>query len=260
MDEIDAAARQNDVVSRMQVWMLDFMGGEDSGDVAMAAWPNAAFDMCGLCAAIYSFLCGSFGATIIGKGLMKAPMQAVFFVALSASPLLTRYSDLSFRGAQDALNAAVQALKPGAPEVNFAQIANAKREKMSSVRRCSGTVRCQQLQSRSDGGHSMECFYCMYGGIFHEVNHRAACSRSRANLEKSVNNPPKRGDENSKGERQRLPKSRAAEGGATGRLRRRRHQLKPKRKATPKRSSRAKSTGRNPTVAVRRSARIKRSE
>ena len=47
------------------------------GLVAMASWPNAAFDLCGIC-------CGQFGmpfvtflsATALGKGFIKAPMQA----------------------------------------------------------------------------------------------------------------------------------------------------------------------------------------
>ena len=53
------------------------------GLVALASWPNAAFDLCGIC-------CGQFGmpfwtffsATALGKGLIKAPMQALFYTKL----------------------------------------------------------------------------------------------------------------------------------------------------------------------------------
>ena len=97
MDEIDALRAKTDVVSRMQVWMLDFMEwGGFWGIVAMAAWPNAAFDMCGIvCGHLLFPLWKFLGATIIGKGLMKAPMQAVFRGPFP-QVLLTRYSDLSF--------------------------------------------------------------------------------------------------------------------------------------------------------------------
>ena len=98
----------------------------------MAAWPNAALT----CDCVWPSTLSSVeaGATIIGKGLMKAPMQAVFFVALFRKSTANAVLGSKFFVAlQDALNAAVQALKPGAPEVNFAQIANAKREKMFEV-------------------------------------------------------------------------------------------------------------------------------
>ena len=84
MDEIDDIKNKTDPVSRMQAWMLDFMQHYDFwGIVIMAAWPNAAFDMCGIvCGHLLFSFWKFFGATLIGKGFMKAPMQCVFFTGL----------------------------------------------------------------------------------------------------------------------------------------------------------------------------------
>ena len=79
---------------------------------------------------------------------------------------------------------------------------------------------------RNDGGHSMECFYCMYGGIFREVNHRAACSRSREILRRVERILRREEDENSKGESEQRFAKAAQPGGANPVRRRRRHQLK----------------------------------
>jgi membrane protein YqaA with SNARE-associated domain len=84
MEDIDEIRNKTDPISKMQVWMLDFMEwGGFWGIVLMAAWPNAAFDMCGIvCGHLELPLWMFLGATILGKGLMKAPMQGLFFVAL----------------------------------------------------------------------------------------------------------------------------------------------------------------------------------
>ena len=64
--------------------MLDFMEYYDFwGIVVMAAWPNAAFDLCGIVCGMLQFpFWKFFGATLIGKGFMKAPMQCLFFAFL----------------------------------------------------------------------------------------------------------------------------------------------------------------------------------
>merc|ERR1711871_1137940 len=84
MDEIDDMKKKTDPVSRMQAWMLDFMQYYDFwGIVLMAAWPNAAFDMCGIvCGHLLFSFWKFFGATLIGKGFIKAPMQCIFFTCL----------------------------------------------------------------------------------------------------------------------------------------------------------------------------------
>ena len=84
MDEIDDIRNKKDLVSILQVQMLDFMEYYDFwGIVLMAAWPNAAFDLCGIVCGMLQFpFWKFFGATLIGKGFMKAPMQCLFFAFL----------------------------------------------------------------------------------------------------------------------------------------------------------------------------------
>lgn len=56
------------------------------GLVAMASWPNAAFDLCGICCGNFGMPFWTFfGATALGKGLIKAPMQCAFFSTLFSS-------------------------------------------------------------------------------------------------------------------------------------------------------------------------------
>ena len=75
-----------------KIFMLEFMKKHGFlGLVAMSAWPNAAFDLCGIC-------CGTFlmpfwhflGATIVGKALIKAPAQTAVFTTLFATSSRTK--------------------------------------------------------------------------------------------------------------------------------------------------------------------------
>lgn len=53
------------------------------GILLLASWPNAAFDLCGICCGVFLMpFWEFFGATLIGKGLVKVSGQALFFVAL----------------------------------------------------------------------------------------------------------------------------------------------------------------------------------
>lgn len=53
------------------------------GILLLASWPNAAFDLCGICCGAFKMPFWSFfGATLIGKGGVKVSGQALFFVAL----------------------------------------------------------------------------------------------------------------------------------------------------------------------------------
>lgn len=68
----------------MKAWMVDFIERHGFwGVYAMSAWPNAAFDLCGMC-------CGSFkmpfwtffGGTVLGKGFTLRPIQTAIFVGV----------------------------------------------------------------------------------------------------------------------------------------------------------------------------------
>ena len=76
-------------IHEWKVWMIGFMKAHGFwGLVAMAAWPNAAFDLCGICCGTFMMpFWHFFGATFIGKALMKAPAQgAVFSTLFSEGP------------------------------------------------------------------------------------------------------------------------------------------------------------------------------
>jgi outer membrane biosynthesis protein TonB len=298
MAEIDDMRTKTDAVSRMQVWMLDFMEwGGFWGIVAMAAWPNAAFDMCGIvCGHLLFPLWKFLGATIIGKGLMKAPMQAVFFVALfrksTANAVL---SSGFFLVIQNAVNGAIQAFKPGAPEVNFVQIANAKRETMSTAGGEDGGTSSADaaggFNPAAAAGMLWNIFIvCMVGYFVKSIVEQVAQEHARS-LEKEGEGSTKKKtpatatkeDEKEKTKKKKkkkksaTPKKKATSGtpkkakpsrakskGRSAKKTKKKEatpsakkkEATPKmKKATPKRASRAKSSGLASKVVLRRSSR-----
>ncbi|KAG2445331.1 hypothetical protein HYH02_008797 [Chlamydomonas schloesseri] len=71
-------------VARMEQWMIGFIRAHGFlGILALASWPNAAFDLCGLCCGNFMFpFWKFFGATLIGKGFIKTTGQTLFFVSV----------------------------------------------------------------------------------------------------------------------------------------------------------------------------------
>lgn len=74
----------SETVEGIQRWMLSIIKRYGAaGIVLLSAWPNAAFDLCGIC-------CGQaqmpfwqfFGATFVGKAIIKVVLQAALMVAL----------------------------------------------------------------------------------------------------------------------------------------------------------------------------------
>ena len=72
------------LVQRMQNWMLGFIRRHGFwGILLLAAYPNAAFDLCGICCGHFQMpFWEFFGATVIGKGGIKVAGQTAFFIAL----------------------------------------------------------------------------------------------------------------------------------------------------------------------------------
>ncbi|KAK9829946.1 hypothetical protein WJX72_008802 [[Myrmecia] bisecta] len=72
------------LIARMKNWMLHFIQTHGFwGILLLAAWPNALFDLCGICCGHFLMPFWSFfGATFIGKALLKVNGQALFLVAL----------------------------------------------------------------------------------------------------------------------------------------------------------------------------------
>mmetsp|Transcript_90514 Transcript_90514/g.256367 ORF Transcript_90514/g.256367 Transcript_90514/m.256367 type:complete len:506 (+) Transcript_90514:70-1587(+) len=85
--ELAEARKSKDVFSRMKIWTIDFTEKHGFlGVFLLASWPNAAFDMCGMCCGyvlmpFWTFLI----ATCCGKGIVKVNLQAVVFVILFGS-------------------------------------------------------------------------------------------------------------------------------------------------------------------------------
>eukprot|EP00040_Diaphanoeca_grandis_P028519 m.165320 g.165320 ORF g.165320 m.165320 type:complete len:387 (-) comp31380_c0_seq1:120-1280(-) len=71
----------------MKKWMIDFIKRRGFvGVYLMSAWPNAAFDLVGMCCGHFQMpFWDFFGATVLGKAFTLRPMQAAFFVALFSS-------------------------------------------------------------------------------------------------------------------------------------------------------------------------------
>mmetsp|Transcript_7595 Transcript_7595/g.9651 ORF Transcript_7595/g.9651 Transcript_7595/m.9651 type:complete len:385 (-) Transcript_7595:811-1965(-) len=78
----------NDAFSKMKAWMVDFVEKYGFwGVLLMSAWPNAAFDLVGICCGQLNVSFMTFYvATMIGKAFIKVNGQAVFFVVWFRNP------------------------------------------------------------------------------------------------------------------------------------------------------------------------------
>lgn len=85
--EVEEAKSKTDLFSKMKIWTINFT--EKHGFVGvflLAAWPNAAFDMCGMCCGYLMMPFWTFFlATALGKGVVKVNLQAALFVNLFGS-------------------------------------------------------------------------------------------------------------------------------------------------------------------------------
>merc|ERR1712007_307348 len=86
-EEVEEAKKSRDIISRMKVWTIEFTKRHGFfGVFLLASWPNTAFDMCGMCCGyllmpFWTF----FGATILGKAVVRVNLQVTFFVHLFGS-------------------------------------------------------------------------------------------------------------------------------------------------------------------------------
>ncbi|KAL4451519.1 hypothetical protein ABPG75_007181 [Micractinium tetrahymenae] len=93
------------LVNRMKNWMLNFIQAHGFwGILLLAAYPNAAFDLCGICCGHFQMpFWEFFGATLIGKGGIKIAGQTAFFVALFREQTRERVFDALERIVPDVL-------------------------------------------------------------------------------------------------------------------------------------------------------------
>jgi len=83
-DEITSTTSGYAFLDRMKRWMIDFLQHHGFlGILLMAAWPNAAFDLCGICCGHFLMPFGTFLLAVwIGKALIKVNGQALFFITI----------------------------------------------------------------------------------------------------------------------------------------------------------------------------------
>ncbi|CEG42874.1 Vacuole membrane protein VMP1 [Plasmopara halstedii] len=83
-EEIAESKSQFNVMNKMKDWMIRFLQRHGFwGVLLMSAWPNMAFDLCGICCGHFLMPFWTFfGATLIGKALIKANLQAAFFITI----------------------------------------------------------------------------------------------------------------------------------------------------------------------------------
>jgi len=81
------------IVAKVKQWMIDFLQKHGFlGVLLMAAWPNALFDLCGLCCGHFLMPFSTFFlATWIGKGLIKVNLQACFFIMMFTEKYLISF-------------------------------------------------------------------------------------------------------------------------------------------------------------------------
>ena len=85
--EMEDAKTKTDLFNRMKLWTVNFTEKHGFwGIFLLASWPNAAFDMCGMCCGYLLMPFWTFFiATSLGKGVVKTNGQAVVFVNLFGS-------------------------------------------------------------------------------------------------------------------------------------------------------------------------------
>ncbi|CAH0487395.1 unnamed protein product [Peronospora farinosa] len=95
-EEIAESKSQYNLMNSMKNWMIRFLEKHGFwGVLLMSAWPNMAFDLCGICCGHFLMPFWTFfGATLIGKALIKANMQAAFFITIFTDAHLTRVEAL----------------------------------------------------------------------------------------------------------------------------------------------------------------------
>eukprot|EP01118_Nematostelium_gracile_P017497 TRINITY_DN748_c0_g1_i1.p1 TRINITY_DN748_c0_g1~~TRINITY_DN748_c0_g1_i1.p1 ORF type:complete len:398 (-),score=89.07 TRINITY_DN748_c0_g1_i1:28-1221(-) len=92
-DDIKESKSSFDILNRMKEWMINFLEKHGFwGVLLMAAYPNMAFDLCGICCGHFLMpFWQFFGATFIGKALIKVNLQACFFIMLFSKEYLSRF-------------------------------------------------------------------------------------------------------------------------------------------------------------------------
>ena len=96
MDDITGESHEGgglaNLFDRMKLWMVRMIQNYGFWAIfLLAAWPNMAFDLCGICCGHYRMPFWTFfGATLLGKGIVKVNMQALFFITMFSEAYFTK--------------------------------------------------------------------------------------------------------------------------------------------------------------------------
>jgi len=92
-EEIVESKSSWNILNSMKTWMINFLEKHGFfGVLLMAAYPNMAFDLCGICCGHFLMpFWQFFGATFIGKALIKVNLQACFFIMLFSKEYLSKF-------------------------------------------------------------------------------------------------------------------------------------------------------------------------
>jgi membrane protein YqaA with SNARE-associated domain len=83
-DELEDEYSEYDIINRIKNWMIDFLNNYGfQGILLMASFPNLLFDVCGVCCGHYLMPFWTFfGATFIGKAVIRNTYQSLIYVLL----------------------------------------------------------------------------------------------------------------------------------------------------------------------------------
>jgi len=104
-EEIQNSKSTWPIFDNMKLWMVHFLEKHGFfGIILMSSWPNAAFDLCGICCGHFEMPFWEFiTATWIGKALIKANLQATFFITIFSDHHLEQAVEFVERVIPDAL-------------------------------------------------------------------------------------------------------------------------------------------------------------
>jgi membrane protein YqaA with SNARE-associated domain len=91
VEEIDDSS-----FGKMKQWMIDLVKKYGFwGVVAFSAWPNAFFDLCGICCGQFLMPFWTFfGAVFIGKAVIKINLQAMFLIMICSKQYLNAFINI----------------------------------------------------------------------------------------------------------------------------------------------------------------------
>lgn len=90
-EEIMNSESSWNIINKMTQWMVNFLQKSGFwGVFLMSAWPNMAFDLCGICCGHFLMPFGTFfSAVVLGKAVVKIGLQALFFITLFSEEYLS---------------------------------------------------------------------------------------------------------------------------------------------------------------------------